>query len=615
MRLLVGTLSLVLCGCSLVGVPDAALLRRVQEICDNRVDDNENGQVDCADPECFGNNTCVEIDAAACSDGRDQDLNRLVDCADASCGLTRPCVLGASLSRDPTCPVRDSISIGSIFRGLSPETEIWDLSGTGPARPVSRPSGLSFGAEPGAETQIFSRDRFRFGTNYPAALQFSLVEEAATEVQGRYQLRIGFARAPAAEAELEIDITWDARGDLASPAQANRITAGCRYRRSARTERSFFTPATLPLSFRLQDSSAGEVVFESVTGTSTLELCRSVVAAQASDGLLGLRIAGSRASNRDPVVLLDSVALQVTSEAPECQGFREPILAPGGCQPTSEAMKDLLFRASPRAAVIPGPTGVTVLAPIVDATRTIRVDRLLGLSSRDGRTGFEVDPNLDTSGLGLEIRAATEERLWAGAPGAPTHAYRRMDSNWRDLGPLEGAPPQGAFAVRTLDGTGFRAYYSAVAVTGKNAIFTADSIDGVAWVERPGAILSAASEVSWAGDGLGSSGVAIAQGDGYDVLVYSGTVFGAADGVGIAISDDALHFVPYPKNPVLVGEDLGLDDGGVGPIAADIRDGRLRVWYIGASTRALPACARGGENSDGGRLFVADLVAAAGGAR
>jgi hypothetical protein len=65
------------------------------EICNNGIDDDNDGAIDCADSECLGTNTCgigctcpggngvaTEI---ACADGIDNDRDGLTDCRDPDC--------------------------------------------------------------------------------------------------------------------------------------------------------------------------------------------------------------------------------------------------------------------------------------------------------------------------------------------------------------------------------------------------------------------------------------------------------------------------------------------------------------------------------------------------
>lgn len=67
------------------GLPDMP-----SEVCDDAVDNNANGLVDCADPACSSAPGCappVEI----CGDGIDNDANGFADCADSICRSTSAC--------------------------------------------------------------------------------------------------------------------------------------------------------------------------------------------------------------------------------------------------------------------------------------------------------------------------------------------------------------------------------------------------------------------------------------------------------------------------------------------------------------------------------------------
>jgi len=62
------------------------------EICDNRLDDNANGLVDCADPACSGAPLCGGTGPTeSCSNGSDDNGNGLVDCADPDCASVAIC--------------------------------------------------------------------------------------------------------------------------------------------------------------------------------------------------------------------------------------------------------------------------------------------------------------------------------------------------------------------------------------------------------------------------------------------------------------------------------------------------------------------------------------------
>jgi hypothetical protein len=53
-----------------------------REICGNKIDDDCNGLVDCADPACFGDPSCSTPGQEICNNGIDDNGNGLVDCAD-----------------------------------------------------------------------------------------------------------------------------------------------------------------------------------------------------------------------------------------------------------------------------------------------------------------------------------------------------------------------------------------------------------------------------------------------------------------------------------------------------------------------------------------------------
>lgn len=62
-----------------------------EEICDNDVDDDDNGLIDCDDPACEDTEACWTGDPACfprpeeCEDGIDNDGNGETDCADLCC--------------------------------------------------------------------------------------------------------------------------------------------------------------------------------------------------------------------------------------------------------------------------------------------------------------------------------------------------------------------------------------------------------------------------------------------------------------------------------------------------------------------------------------------------
>jgi hypothetical protein len=86
--LVAGGTSLALGACG--GVSETGL--GSTEICTNGVDDDGDGQKDCADPDCAGHAACRASVEAFCDNGADDDDDGLVDCADPDCGGHQACV-------------------------------------------------------------------------------------------------------------------------------------------------------------------------------------------------------------------------------------------------------------------------------------------------------------------------------------------------------------------------------------------------------------------------------------------------------------------------------------------------------------------------------------------
>ena len=63
-----------------------------EAICDDGADNDGDGQTDCADSDCLGVGLCLaENTTATCSDGFDNDGDGLTDCADPGCAKNRVC--------------------------------------------------------------------------------------------------------------------------------------------------------------------------------------------------------------------------------------------------------------------------------------------------------------------------------------------------------------------------------------------------------------------------------------------------------------------------------------------------------------------------------------------
>jgi len=60
-----------------------------EAVCDDGLDDDGDGQIDCADIDCLGTPTCPE---AVCTDGIDNDADGFIDCNDPDCFGTATCI-------------------------------------------------------------------------------------------------------------------------------------------------------------------------------------------------------------------------------------------------------------------------------------------------------------------------------------------------------------------------------------------------------------------------------------------------------------------------------------------------------------------------------------------
>ncbi len=113
------------------------------EVCDNGRDDDSDGLIDCADPDCFDSGTC---NGEICNNGIDDDLDGMVDCDDDDCRGSEFCQEpedcgngidddgdGATDCDDPVCgkhplcggcdpdDFQDDVTPGRVI-GFSPDT-------------------------------------------------------------------------------------------------------------------------------------------------------------------------------------------------------------------------------------------------------------------------------------------------------------------------------------------------------------------------------------------------------------------------------------------------------------------------------------------------------------
>jgi hypothetical protein len=118
------------------------------ENCSNGSDDDGDGKIDCADPECWGAAGCTT--EQNCNDGQDDDLDGAADCADEDCDGTLACSPGMGywqlFQKTTTAEVVDlaGYSIHFTVDGTDPQGYTWE------ATPLANPT--AYPIAPGAGT-------------------------------------------------------------------------------------------------------------------------------------------------------------------------------------------------------------------------------------------------------------------------------------------------------------------------------------------------------------------------------------------------------------------------------------------------------------------------------
>ena len=72
------------------GCSSSCQVEEPESDCSNGVDDDSDGLVDCADPDCAGDHDCTPV-PEVCDNGLDDDLDGAIDCADSDCASDPIC--------------------------------------------------------------------------------------------------------------------------------------------------------------------------------------------------------------------------------------------------------------------------------------------------------------------------------------------------------------------------------------------------------------------------------------------------------------------------------------------------------------------------------------------
>jgi len=102
------------------------------ELCFNGIDDNNDGFTDCADPLCESEPGCLED----CSNGLDDNANGLTDCEDDACASEQycqtPCSMATIYADSPeSCPPGEACLLNSGSGALEASCESDEFAGTG----------------------------------------------------------------------------------------------------------------------------------------------------------------------------------------------------------------------------------------------------------------------------------------------------------------------------------------------------------------------------------------------------------------------------------------------------------------------------------------------------
>ncbi len=90
------------------------------EVCTDGIDNDGNGQIDCADITCKGKGACAEV----CDDGKDNDSDDAIDCKDSDCAQALACTTATIWSQAFECG-----TTGWTFAQMTP-TVAWAFDAT-----------------------------------------------------------------------------------------------------------------------------------------------------------------------------------------------------------------------------------------------------------------------------------------------------------------------------------------------------------------------------------------------------------------------------------------------------------------------------------------------------
>jgi hypothetical protein len=83
-----------------------------ETICNDQIDEDFDGLVDCLDPDCLGIGSCPDMNETDCSNGVDDDANGLEDCDDPACLFATSCLEQCQEQISATCGFHQGLTTG-----------------------------------------------------------------------------------------------------------------------------------------------------------------------------------------------------------------------------------------------------------------------------------------------------------------------------------------------------------------------------------------------------------------------------------------------------------------------------------------------------------------------
>lgn len=594
------------------------------ERCDDGADNDDDGLIDCADPDCAAQQRCGD-ESDACDDGVDNDGDALQDCADPDCWSGALCWAESRFEEVSPCePARPSWRISDAFSKLDTQswTPFWDdpadeayvddegyLHASGDAR--VGPAGLA-----GVET-------FTVGAQQPFDLFAGFIASGDCSPDGADH-GCGFYM-ELHSADVARHGLSEAAGDplistfVSTRSDGQNFDVQCYVR--GRTVGSFpvFVNRTGDPRFVLRvrlDPDTGEVVWEKDDHEPTSCRSRPLLDVEPPVRLV---LAGLHSRDRAGEFVLDGVTAIVDQQRRDgpCKGRRAPLIPESGC-----ATRGLTDTNWPKVVNLGPGHGHWMLYA---AGPSHKLQRIALAQSADGRTDWEVAthalPDSDTGviRLGAVVHDPNSDtvRMWASthANGAPTlHGPRLFEADvddplaWRVVGDV--IMTRAGQTVRVgrwvpdsvvLQDGRYVAWGRPAWAATQQGVARLTSADGLAWEADVKLVLTPGDDGAWDDGSLGFPSVA-PYGD-LLLMAYAGRRSVEPASLGLAVSEDGVTWRRHRDNPLVTPEVPFFDDNGLGAPSLLIDGDLLRLWYQG-DTLLPRRCPEFPKNSLGTRREI-----------